>query len=95
MSPLGRTFTGPTTPADVWEAVDALLEALAATQLRPDERHWPLLRQLAGDVDARGNDITDAYLAAYALENNATWLSADRGFARFKRLRWSHPLDLA
>ena len=31
---------------------------------------------------------------AYALENNATWLSADRGFARFNRLRWSHPLDL-
>lgn len=40
------------------------------------------------------SDITDAYLAAYAMENNATWLSADRGFARFPRLRWSHPLDL-
>ena len=28
-----------------------------------------------------------------ALENNATWLSADRGFARFQRLRWVHPLE--
>jgi predicted nucleic acid-binding protein len=53
-----------------------------------------LFRQLADDIDARGNDIADAYLAAYALENNATWVSADRGFARFRKLRWSHPLDL-
>ena len=29
-----------------------------------------------------------------AVENNATWLSADRGFARFRRLRWSHPLEI-
>jgi predicted nucleic acid-binding protein len=52
-----------------------------------------MFRQLAEDIDARGNDIPDAYLAAYAMDNNATWLSADRGFARFKRLRWAHPLD--
>jgi len=63
-------------------------------RLRAGERHWILFRQLAADINARGNDIADAYLAAYALENNATWLSADRGFARFTRLRWSHPLDL-
>jgi uncharacterized protein len=89
-----RIFTEPTSSADVWEAIDSLLEAPAALQVRPGERHWPLFRQLAEDIDARGNDIADAYLAAYALENNATWLSADRGFARFQRLRWTHPLDL-
>jgi uncharacterized protein len=61
--------------------------------LRAGERHWELFRQLASDVDARGNDIADAYLAAYSVENNATWLSADRGFSRFHRLRWRHPLD--
>jgi predicted nucleic acid-binding protein len=52
-----------------------------------------VFRQLASDIKARANDIPDAYLAAYAVENNATWLSADRGFARFHRLRWSHPTD--
>ena len=89
-----RIFTEPTSPAKVWQAVDALLAAPATMQLGSGERHWALFRQLAGDIDARGNDVADAYLAAYALENNATWLSADRGFARFQRLRWSHPLDL-
>ncbi len=89
-----RIFTKPTSSDEAWDAVDALLRAPAAMQLRPGERHWGSFRQLARDIDARGNDIADAYLAAYALENNATWLSADRGFARFNRLRWSHPLDL-
>ena len=88
-----RIFSEPTSADEAWRAVDALIAAPAAMQLLVGERHWGLFRQLAGDVDARGNDIADAYLAAYALEHNATLLSADRGFARFRRLRWSHPLD--
>ena len=71
----------------------ALLAAPAAMHLRAGERHWSTFRQLCADVDARGNDIPDAYLAAYAVGNSALWLSADRGFARFPRLRWRHPLD--
>jgi len=87
-----RIFREPTAAQTAWAAVDALLTASAVVRLSAGERHWALFRQLADDIDARGNDIADAYLAAYALENNATWLSADRGFARFRRLRWSHPL---
>lgn len=89
-----RIFSEPTAANEAWQAVDALLAAPAAMQLAAGRRHWGLFRQLAADVDARGNDIADAYLAAYSLENNATWLSADRGFARFRRLRWRHPLEV-
>ena len=88
-----RIFTEPTTPSNAWESLEALIAAPATMRLRPGERHWALFRELAQDIDARGNDVPDAYLAAYAVENNATWLSADRGFARFRRLRWRHPLD--
>jgi toxin-antitoxin system PIN domain toxin len=88
-----RIFAHPTQPDEAWAAVDALLAAPAAMALRPGERHWTVFRQLANDITARANDIPDAYLAADALENNATWLSADRGFARFHRLQWRHPTD--
>lgn len=88
-----RVFTEPATPRQAWDAVDALTESPAALALRAGERHWTLFRQLCDDIGAAGNDVQDAYLAAYALENNATWLSADRGFARFRRLRWRHPLE--
>lgn len=89
-----RIFVEPTSRPDAWQAVDALLAAPAAMRLGPGERHWTLFRQLAADIGASGNDIADAYLAAYAVENNATWVSADRGFSRFGRLRWRHPLDI-
>ena len=88
-----RIFREPTTSQAAWEAVDRLLAAPAAVRLQTGERHWGLFRQLADDIDARGNDVADAYLAAYAIDNNAAWLSADRGFARFRRLRWNHPLS--
>lgn len=84
----------PVNPNEAWEAVDALLDAPAAMPLRAGDRHWTIFRQLAGALEARGNDVADAYLAAHAVENNATWVSADRGFARFPRLRWAHPLDV-
>lgn len=88
-----RVFAKPTPTDEAWEVVDALLASPAAMKLSPSPRHWDLFRQLVDDIDARGNDVPDAYLAAYALDNNATWLSADRGFARFKRVRWLHPLE--
>jgi toxin-antitoxin system PIN domain toxin len=86
-----KVFTEPVSPNDAWTAVDALLAAPAAMRLRAGERHWIAFRQLAAEIEARGNDVADAYLAAYAVENNATWFSANRGFAR--SLRWIHPLD--
>jgi len=87
-----RIFNEPTSSADAWQFVDALLGAPASVPLRPGRRHWELFTALARRGEATGNDIGDAHLAAYALENNAVWLSADRGFARFERLRWEHPL---
>lgn len=89
-----RIFTEPTAISEAWEAVDALLAAPAAIQLTAGPRHWELFRKLGNEIDAGGNDIPDAYLAAYALENSANWLSADRGFARFSSLRWQHPSEL-
>ena len=88
-----RVFAQPTPRADAWRFVDQLLEAPAAMSLQASERHWSHFRRLAHDIDARGSDIADAYLAAYAIDNNATFVSADRGFARFSRLKWRHPLD--
>jgi predicted nucleic acid-binding protein len=59
---------------------------LTVALLRAGERHWTHVRSLANDIDERGPDVADAYLAAYAVDNT-TFISADRGFARFSRLR--------
>ncbi|MEN8376929.1 MAG: PIN domain-containing protein, partial [Gemmatimonadota bacterium] len=59
----------------------------------PGPRHWSIFRDLCEAVDARGNLVPDAYLAALAIENGAEWITTDRDFTRFPGLRMRHPLD--
>ena len=73
--------------------LDACLAAPAAVALRADTGHWELFRELCSRTDCRGNLVQDAYLAALALEHNCTYITTDRDYARFPRLRWQHPLD--
>jgi predicted nucleic acid-binding protein len=46
-----------------------------------------LFREIVLASGISGPDITDAYLAAFALENDATFVTFDRGFQRFTGLR--------
>lgn len=87
-----RIYADPTPPPVAWRQVDEMLNAPAARLLRGSDLHWAQFRRLAEQIDAKGDDITDAYIAAYAIANNATFLSADRGFRRFDGLRYEHPL---
>ena len=88
-----RIFAVPTPLDKALEFLDSLLERENHTELEPGERHWKLFARLCRKIEAKGNDIPDAYLAALALEKGTELLSADRGFARFPELKWKHPLD--
>ncbi|MCL4845768.1 MAG: PIN domain-containing protein [Acidobacteria bacterium] len=84
----------PPSPRDIVEAfIDACLAAPAAIAMRAESGHWPIFRELCARVDCRGNLIQDAYLAAIAVEHNCTYITTDRDYARFPRLRCRHPLD--
>ncbi len=87
-----RIYTNPSTPEAALSFCDALLDAPAAMPVRPGERHWEIFHGLVSQHRLRGDDIPDAYLAALALEQGATWVSADRGFARYEGLRLLNPL---
>lgn len=88
-----RVFKEPTPIAVALEMVEALRSSPAAVPVEPGDRHWSLFIELCEQVGARGNVVPDAYLAALAIEQGATWVSADRGFRRFPGLRFRHPLD--
>ena len=86
-----RVFREPT-PLDVALAlVDALVASPAVVLVEPGERHWRIFRDLCAALRLRGNDVPDAYLAAVALEQGATWVTSDRGFERFPDLRTEYP----
>ena len=57
-------------------------------------RHLEILEQLVTRCKAAGPRLTDAVLAALALENGAALASTDRDFGRFDGVRWINPLAI-
>jgi toxin-antitoxin system PIN domain toxin len=90
-----KVFREPTPLSTAVEFVRALQSSPNTVSVSPGERHSAIFLDLCGEIDARGNDVMDACHAAIAVEHGAVWYSADRGFARFHSLRWSHPLENA
>jgi uncharacterized protein len=88
-----RVFREPTPLATAVDFVQALRSSPNAVSVGPGGRHWDIFLELCREIGAHGDDVPDAYHAAIAVKNGATWYSADRGFARFRSLRWAHPLD--
>lgn len=56
----------------------------------PGRRHWALFTGLCRNI--RVPLVTDAYIAALAIEHWCELVTTDSDFARFPGLRWSHPL---
>jgi len=88
-----RVFDPPDDVPSALAFADAVLAQPAAVRVAPGENHWRIFSDLCRAVDARGNLVPDAYLAALAIELGAELVSTDRDFARFRGLRWRHPLD--
>ncbi len=88
-----RIFKQPTPLALALEFVESLRSLDGVKILAPGDKHWALFIRLCRDGDARGNLVPDAYHAALAIETGCEWVTLDRGFARFPRLKVLHPLD--
>ncbi|PRX49264.1 hypothetical protein B0I33_103298 [Prauserella shujinwangii] len=86
-----RVFREPTTPEDALAFCAAVRHAPAAVPVRAGDRHWMVFEELCRTVAAKGNTVADVYHAALAIEHGATWVSADRDFAKFPGLSWELP----
>lgn len=60
--------------------------------LEPGSRHLELLDRMLSAAGAGGNLVTDAHIAALAVEYQAEVHSNDGDFSRFPGLRWRNPL---
>jgi toxin-antitoxin system PIN domain toxin len=79
------------TASEAIGAVDGWLAAPAAVVVEPTSRHVPLLSGLLAQSGTAGNLVSDAHLAALALEHDAEIVSFDRDFGRFEGVRWRLP----
>lgn len=85
-------FPVPTSLPRALEAVEALRARANAVTVAPGPRHWALFTDVCRKADARGNLVSDAWLAALAIEHGCDLVTTDRDFSRFPGLKWRHPL---
>ena len=83
----------PLRAEEAFAIVRKILAVPSVTVLTPGPRHAEILEKLVVDNQAVGPLVTDAVLAALAVEQGATLATTDRGFARFRGLRWLNPLE--
>jgi toxin-antitoxin system PIN domain toxin len=87
-----RVSANPLSPERAWSYVHSWLEA-DPVWIPPATEHTAAV--LAGLVERHrvtGNLVTDAQLAALAVQHGLVLLSADTDFARFDELQWRNPL---
>jgi toxin-antitoxin system PIN domain toxin len=87
-----RLMAQPFTAAEACAIIDAWFASPAVETLEPGPRYWSILRSLVVTGTIRGAMVSDAHLAALAIEHDATLYSADRDFRRFAGLRVINPL---
>ncbi len=82
-----RVFTRPLTVEAATAWLESLEEHPSVRMLNPGDSHPGILRHLLLMLGTGANLVTDAHLAALALEHNATLATGDRDFSRFQGLK--------
>lgn len=86
-----RVFELPTPTAEAFAFMGSVRAQRGYEAIGTAERHVQLFEQLCLAHDVSGNLVTDAYLAAIALEQGARFATLDGDFARFGQLEVVRP----
>ena len=88
-----RLHQRPLTVPEACSRIQSWFDQPCVRVIQPTESHWPLFQDMLKEGNATGNLVTDAHLAALAIEHNCILYSTDRDFARFSALKWLNPLE--
>jgi toxin-antitoxin system PIN domain toxin len=88
----GRVFKNPLTAIEAAKHVRAWQTQPVVQILEPRADHVAQVLKLLETLGTAGNLVTDAQLAALALEHGAVLHTADADFLRFPGLRWFNPI---
>lgn len=87
-----RIFDPPTPTNVALEFCRQLATHPRAVFAQPGPRHWEIMVELIEGAGIRGAMVSDAHLAALAIEHGCELVTTDGDFARFQGLHWRHPL---
>ena len=88
-----RIWPNPLSAKQVFAIIEEWIGQPGVVVLQPGPRHTEILKRLIMEHSVTGPLVTDAVLAALALENGAFLASTDQDFRRFPDLRWTNPLS--
>jgi toxin-antitoxin system PIN domain toxin len=84
-------FPSPLAPDEAFDVVESWLAQPASIVVDPTVRHLGVLRGLLMQLGTAANLVSDAHLAALAVEHGAEIVSFDADFSRFPGVRWRQP----
>ena len=87
-----RVFENPLNVVLAVKRVQSWMDQPCTRLIEPTDRHWLVFQQMLTEGQALGNLVTDAHLAALAIEHGCELMSTDADFARFPRVKWINPL---
>ena len=87
-----RALTAPVSPTDAIALVRDWFRYDHVLPINPGAEHLTHLQRNLGAAGVGGNLVTDAHIAALAMEYQAEVHSNDADFSRFPGLRWRNPL---
>jgi toxin-antitoxin system PIN domain toxin len=86
-----RAVQKPIPVSQACAIVDSWLQRPQVVIVEPGDRYWAILREQLTQAKVSGPLVTDASLAALALEQGATLCTTDRDFLRFATLKRLDP----
>ena len=92
LSTNSRLWPKPMPAVTAFEHIREWLSQPGVVIVQPGPRHAEILERLVIENRVVGGLVSDAVLAALALENGAVLASTDRDFSRFTNLRWVNPI---
>lgn len=88
-----RVWDNPRAAHEAFRIAGEWLAQPGVVALQPGPLHAEILEKLVSEHGATGALVTDAVLAALAIEHGALLASTDQEFRRFPDLRWINPLS--
>ena len=87
-----RAFPRPLSLLHATQRVQEWLDRPTVRLINPTQQHWHIFKSLLEEGKASGNLVTDAHVAALAIEHGCELCTTDADFARFPKLKWRNPL---
>jgi uncharacterized protein len=88
-----RVFNNPLSTSEALDRVSSWINQPCARIIHPTTKHWEIFTDMLISGQASANLVSDAHLAALAIEHNCTLYSTDKDFRKFPKIKYKNPLE--